>query len=1218
MESKRSEDHLAGRRAREVYRYFRPEQTDPSQENSSPRSTSNSPPRIPPAKERSSVELAPSLGQSPLKSSATWEPLQPMPESLILGDDNETLNSFAHLAALRLNVEQVYISVSDRDSQFIIAQSAQTKQSDNRYDMIGENSHTGHVFGSIEHASYQIPLAWRLDTIALRPSNRERGEYHFVVSNDMSEDERYRELSFVAGEPGYRFYAGTPLTTESNVNIGCFFVLDTSVRLDFNHTEKETMGRMGMLIMDFLKVSRQASDGRHAARLSQGMNLFVEGHSSFEKNSSGPVSRSFDGSDNSQGKSSTSPSAGTPFSREGASRSRSRSSGAQSLSTAADSVDDRAIPSSLDSHIANVRSASQSGGSRQLPAKLWTIRRAANLIRESLEIYNNSGVIFVETSANFALDISPESDSSQSSSTEPAKPAPVLALSTPEVAFGPGVDSQNSIPAMNLDEEFLGGLLKRHKRGHIWNFHRDGQLSGSDSEDSTQGSDRRGRVGSHPSQSSRRKSNKERENTCLNRYFPGATQVIFVPLWNAGNSQWFGGFFCWTNVEHKVFSASIELSALRSFGSSIMAEWSRIESVLSDEQKDDFLGSISHELRSPLHGVLAATEMLKETKLDQYQTSLIETVEACGRTLLDTMNQVLDFSKLMALERKSRRRRRRKAVSQDFEGSHLSAARLDLCTPTDLSIVAEEVVEGVFLGHVYNQKSATSLDLLGTSLVAPEFPPDFHTFRSDVKVIVDIAPENNALKYTSSGHVRLLLESEERAETSSRMFTRRDGNKQRNVVITVSDTGKGISEDFLRNRLYTPFAQEDNLAVGSGLGLSIVRSLIQSLGGSIDIKSRVGEGTVVRAALPLAPIEPDLPQSHQNEIRLSARQDQRMRGINARESFFRGYEGRTVAILGVDPSNAASDPDWADLARYFTDWYGLSLVSASASPSASIDLLLADQLPSESAIRETSASRHTALLIVTDQHMDLDPTNGQQVGEIRSINVINRPCGPHKLWRHVSKCLEELLTVSSCTDAPVPTRNHDTFSVKSLVASLNLPEQHSKDKKSRVKQTHSFPIPSEPPSKGTAGTDPESRDARILVVEDNKVNLNLMMAYLKKRRFGNLDSAENGSKAVEAVRKQDDDNYDIIFMDISMPEMDGFEAAREIRALEKQRGPDAKPAVIIALTGLSSSEDETKALEAGMDMFLTKPISFKDVGKLLQEWKEQRLHPDTDSSERDL
>ena len=73
-----------------------------------------------------------------------------------------------------------------------------------------------------------------------------------------------------------------------------------------------------------------------------------------------------------------------------------------------------------------------------------------------------------------------------------------------------------------------------------------------------------------------------------------------------------------------------------------------------------------------------------------------------------------------------------------------------------------------------------------------------------------------------------------------------------------------------------------------------------------------------------------------------------------------------------------------------------------------------------------------------------------------------------------------------------------------------------------------------------------------------------------------------------------------------MPEMDGFEAARAIRALEKERSPGSKPAIIVALTGLSSSEDESKALASGMDMFLTKPVSFKNIGKLLEELTEKR------------
>lgn len=533
--------------------------------------------------------------------------------------------------------------------------------------------------------------------------------------------------------------------------------------------------------------------------------------------------------------------------------------------------------------------------------------------------------------------------------------------------------------------------------------------------------------------------------------------------------------------------------------------------------------------------------MLKDTKLDQYQNSLIETVDACGRTLLHTMNQVLDFSKLMSLERKTRRRRRRKALSQDFASSHLSASRLDLYTPTDLSVVAEEVVEGVFLGHIYNQRSTASLDLLGTSIVAPQFPQDLYAVRPDVKVILDIAPTDwiyhappgavrriimnlfsNALKYTPSGQVRLSLETDEKPEPPSKRSGNRDRKKARNVILTVSDTGKGISEEFLRGRLYTPFAQEDSLAVGSGLGLSIVRSLIKSLGGSIDIQSCLGEGTTVKVTLPLTPLERDelgfdpVPSAQDREASLK------------QNHLLHGHEGKTVAILGVEPSDAASDRNWADLARYITEWYGLRLVSTSGSES--IDLILADELPCETVIRECSATMNTALLVVSDRHVGRASVQVPWVGSIKSVNVINRPCGLHKLRRYISKCLDEASSLPSESNAVILPERPTPFPISSFVQILDPLGQMLADEDALPKKSPPFTIPAELSPKASPEPGTKKVNARILVVEDNKVNLNLMLAYLKKKPLAALDSAENGSLAVEAVKKQVDGNYDIIFM----------------------------------------------------------------------------------------
>lgn len=79
--------------------------------------------------------------------------------------------------------------------------------------------------------------------------------------------------------------------------------------------------------------------------------------------------------------------------------------------------------------------------------------------------------------------------------------------------------------------------------------------------------------------------------------------------------------------------------------------------------------------------------------------------------------------------------------------------------------------------------------------------------------------------------------------------------------------------------------------------------------------------------------------------------------------------------------------------------------------------------------------------------------------------------------------------------------------------------------------------------------------------------------------------------------------------------MDGFEATRNIRAIEKERNTGKKPAVIIALTGLSSQKDESEAIESGMNSFLIKPVAFKQVEKILDEWGEAGLLEQTQSTQ---
>ncbi|GKZ36226.1 hypothetical protein AbraIFM66950_007223 [Aspergillus brasiliensis] len=1263
----RDDDHSTGRRVRELYRYFQPERSFSYQDRYQSISSDDNTPPPPTISDPSLPPPSPSLcSQSQFGPAIGPTSAGLVPEALVLGDPNATLKSFAQLAALRLNVERVLISVSDRQSQFILAQSTRTgKVSD--YEAAGDGIWNGcpsmsanawsmckvgtcssekcvdRLLNNVLRPSLQA-------TVALPPNNREKGQHNFLVVNDLREDDRYKRLQFVQGEPGFRFYAGTPLTTETNINIGCFFVLDTQPHDGLDEVEKETLGSLADLIMDYLKVSRQASEGRRAARLSRGLSCFVEGSSSFVDASHPSLAGSSAAAPSSPPSSSQRAnhlSVGSFNSFDMPSK-RSHSTDARSFSSASDYKADQAVSSGPDTPLPDWWSGSRQKelkGVDESQGHTWAFRRAANLIRESLELGTNGGVIFVENSNSPMLDTDTGSDGSVEGNT----PAPVLAISTNDEPFAPGPGSKVLYPAANLDNAFLHQLLRRYSKGKLWSFHRDGVISSSDDETPRQS---RSRAPKGPEIGKGPKKWKSMENSMLNLYFPNATQVLFVPLWNSANSQWFAGCFCWNTEETRVFSSSVELSSILGFGSSIMAECNRVESLISDRQKGDFIGSISHELRSPLHGILAAAEFLNGTNLDEFQGSLLETINACGRTLLDTMNQVLDYSKIVSLERTYRSLKRNKTSSTDVRSMDRFSAHLDTYVATDLALLAEEVVEGVCLGHAYGQRSAAPYDqpvvlpLAQQGQTQPDKEPNSKS-RSEVEVVMDIAHNDwvyqtqpgalrrivmnvfgNAMKYTQSGRVSLRLEVTEASESR----VRRNGVEEL-VTVTVSDTGKGISEEFLRGRLYTPFAQEDTLAVGTGLGLSIVRSLVKALKGSINIHSRPGEGTIVKVSLPLVRPGPEL--ELEESVRPVSPSTKEQELLTECRLLRESHVGRRAAILGVDPADAASHPLWSIYSRYLVDWYGLELVPwPSGTP---VDVILAEEQSLLEGMRPTSDAALPSLLILCNKSVDYTTARSQWGSLANRVNIVRRPCGPHKLARSLRRCLDTQYSSTAPSTIELPERpRHATISSggdlspgeklfeittdtsdlapdmttsSGSTSSAEYPRSQDSDGMDAPLYTINSPLPIRAPSpfKQPMITQTETeRRARVLVVDDNSINLNLMLTFMKKRNLAALDSAENGKLAVDAVERAQQ-GYDIIFMDMSMPVMNGFEATRAIRALEKERGATCKPAVIIALTGLSSSRDESEALTSGVNLFLTKPVSFKEVSRLLTEWEEKGL-----------
>lgn len=128
--------------------------------------------------------------------------------------------------------------------------------------------------------------------------------------------------------------------------------------------------------------------------------------------------------------------------------------------------------------------------------------------------------------------------------------------------------------------------------------------------------------------------------------FLEAQQVLFSPLWDSTANNHCAVAFGWMDSFDRMFASNTDLSQLSAFFTTVMSQVRRMEGHVTDVSKADFLGSISHEMRSPLHGALASLELLEGTECSHKQMDLIKSARAGGIELLDTIDYVLTYIKI--------------------------------------------------------------------------------------------------------------------------------------------------------------------------------------------------------------------------------------------------------------------------------------------------------------------------------------------------------------------------------------------------------------------------------------------------------------------------------------------------------------------------------------------------------------------------------------------
>ena len=429
----------------------------------------------------------------------------------------------------------------------------------------------------------------------------------------------------------------------------------------------------------------------------------------------------------------------------------------------------------------------------------------------------------------------------------------------------------------------------------------------------------------------------------------------------------------------------------------------------------------------------------------------------------------------------------------------------------------------------------------------PELP---QAFVGDVGRIRQILTNlvGNAIKFTHHGHVLIDVNGSVIDDTA-------------HLIITIEDTGIGIPAESLGD-IFGKFKQVDGSTTreyeGTGLGLTISANLVELMGGTIKADSKVGVGSLFTINLAL-PIHEDIKQRIKPSIDII--------GSN---------------ILIVDDNAVNRDI----LSEQIKHWKCKSAAVSSAqkamqvlktanTKNVKIDLIIADyQMPQMNgedmfnAIRANSDFAEIPFIMLTSVNQDQMSKRLLKNG----LNaILTKPARASLLLNTITECLYNGNNRHSVTD---PARVLGT-------------EKKPADENANTQPAHQVDL--EQPA--------TSSDIDVLVAEDNETN-QIYIKYLLEELGLSFKIVANGRQAVDKWKSL---NPKVILMDVSMPVMNGHEATQAIRAFEDKTGQTHTP--IIAATAHALKQDEERCLEAGMDDYISKPISIKGLKDVLMKWE---------------
>lgn len=426
---------------------------------------------------------------------------------------------------------------------------------------------------------------------------------------------------------------------------------------------------------------------------------------------------------------------------------------------------------------------------------------------------------------------------------------------------------------------------------------------------------------------------------------------------------------------------------------------------------------------------------------------------------------------------------------------------------------------------------------------------------------------NNAVKFTNSGEVLVKV----------RKISHIDNEVE--LQFSVKDTGIGIPKE-KHDLIFNSFTQADASSArkygGTGLGLAITKRLVELMSGKIWVESDLGIGSTFHFT-----IKNRIPKVVSPKIFLKSSSTP----LKNKRILIVDDNDTNLQILNIQCRNwgmiprSTKDPNEALRWIVHDDPFDIAILDMLM---PEIDgLALAEKIRSYRTQRDLSIIIFTSTEAVLNQNPKKDlfidailkkPIRQSQLQNllIQTLNIKNAQSTEVK-YEHSEKNKDKI-------------KEKDTVKEEPKVETPNALIDNSVTEKEKTVTKENDTIKSED-------------DLRILVAEDNLINRKLITKILSQLGYKNTALASNGLEVIDEMNKE---RFDIIFMDVQMPEMDGIEATKHILKSWKL---EERP-LIFAMTANVLQGDKDKCINAGMDDYLSKPVIIEDVDKIINKWQE--------------